>query len=562
MRGNIREVVRVVAETVEILEPIVEIGSFQVEGLIYSVDLRPLFPGKRYIGCDAREGPGVDRIENVHHLSFSDGSVGTILMMETLEHIETPLQAMDEIFRVLRPEGLVVTSSSMDYPVHEYPSDYWRFTPQGFDLLLRAFSPRRVYVQGHPDFPHSLVGVGKKGGGDEALDSLDPVITRIPGTLTQEISSRVGPDFFRPLGVTLSEEEKKKYPEVMLHVAYDRILQRDEEIERLRTELRRLTASSGPIDKPETKTMREENYKTFWEQAAVTPQQAMAAVDESADEETLQVTGRWTAEQVAHALLLQKNDHVLELGCGVARIGRELAPRCGRWQGVDISENMLKVARNRTAHLSNVDFHLLSGASLSRFVDNTFDKAYSVATLIHLDKEDLFLYLRELARVLRPGGLLYFDTWNLTHEIGWKRWLMEVEHWANSDQSQRKHVARNQFCVPEEVWLYVKKAGFTELCCLSDSPWIQMIAAKSEEGVNFAALQEQVRANLVGVAFSPLWSHLFGSLLAVLSGQKKAEDFWQELKDLGPVREVAPYHQHFLALWKTRQQEWGSAPQE
>lgn len=241
MRGNIREFVRVVAETVEILEPIVEIGSFQVEGLIYSVDLRPFFPGKHYVGCDAWEGPGVDRIEDVHYLSFADASVGAVLMLETLEHVENPLLAMAEIFRVLKPEGLVVISSAMDYPVHEYPSDYWRFTPQGFDLLLRSFSPRRVYVQGHPDFPHSLVGVGKKGGNSEALDGLDPVITRIPGTLTQEISSRVGPDFFRPLGASLAEEEKKKYPEVMLHVAYDRILQRDEEIEQLRAELRRLT---------------------------------------------------------------------------------------------------------------------------------------------------------------------------------------------------------------------------------------------------------------------------------------------------------------------------------
>ena len=241
MRGNIRECIRVVSGIAEILEPIVEIGSFQVEGLIYAVDLRPLFPGKQYIGCDAREGLGVDRTEDVHHLSFPDASVGTVLMLETLEHVENPLKAMDEIFRVLKPEGLVVISSSMDYPVHEYPADYWRFTPQGFDLLLRSFSPRRVYVQGHPEFPHSLVGVGKKGGEREALDALDPVVTRIPGTLTQEISPRVGPDFFRPLGAGLAEEEKRKYPEVMLHVAYDRILQRDEEIERLRAELCRLT---------------------------------------------------------------------------------------------------------------------------------------------------------------------------------------------------------------------------------------------------------------------------------------------------------------------------------
>ncbi|MGH7960246.1 MAG: hypothetical protein ACRERD_00275, partial [Candidatus Binatia bacterium] len=132
-----------------------------------------------------------------------------------------------------------------DYPVHEYPSDYWRFTPQGFDLLLKAFSPRRVYVQGHPLFPHSLVGVGKKGGEDKTFRALDPLVRQISGTLTQEISPRIGPDYFRLLGEDLKEEEKGKYPEEMLHVAYDRILQKEEEIERLQAELRRLSAHLG-----------------------------------------------------------------------------------------------------------------------------------------------------------------------------------------------------------------------------------------------------------------------------------------------------------------------------
>jgi SAM-dependent methyltransferase len=308
--------------------------------------------------------------------------------------------------------------------------------------------------------------------------------------------------------------------------------------------------------------IREENYKGFWEHAASTVQGALAAVDGSADEETLQVTGRWTAGQVASALLLQKSDVVLDLGCGVARVGRELASLCGHWHGVDISENMLEVARRRTAHLPNVEFHLLSRTNLSMFPNNTFSKAYSVAVLIHLDKEDLFLYLQELARVLRPGGMLYFDTWNLAHEVGWKRWLMEVEHWAGSDQSQRKDVARNQFCVPEEVQLYVDKAGLKELYCLADSPWIQMIAARPGEGANLSALREQVKDNLPKIAFTPLWSRLFGFLLGVLTGQREPDEFWRELCRLGTAQEVGPYRQYFLGLWKTRQQEWGTIPSE
>ena len=149
------------------------------------------------------------------------------------------------MFRVLRPGGLVVISSVMDFPVHEFPADYWRFAPQGFELLLESFSPRRVYIQGLPLFPHSLVGVGIKPGPAETaaeteLDRLDQRVRAISGTLTQEISPRLGLDPFRLLGEELSAEEQARYSVPMLHLAYDHLLQKDEEIARLQHELKRL----------------------------------------------------------------------------------------------------------------------------------------------------------------------------------------------------------------------------------------------------------------------------------------------------------------------------------
>ena len=84
-------------------------------------------------------------------------------MLETLEHVEDPLRAMAGGCSGVAASRFAIISSCMDFPVHAYPADYWRFTPEGFDLLLKEFASRRVYVQGHPRFPHSLVGVGRKG---------------------------------------------------------------------------------------------------------------------------------------------------------------------------------------------------------------------------------------------------------------------------------------------------------------------------------------------------------------------------------------------------------------
>ncbi|MFH0897536.1 MAG: class I SAM-dependent methyltransferase, partial [Candidatus Bathyarchaeota archaeon] len=140
---------------------------------------------------------------------------------------------------------------------------------------------------------------------------------------------------------------------------------------------------------------------------------ALSMMDGSPGEEMCQLTGQYMAKRIAQALLLNQDDVALELGCGVGRIGREIAPLCRKWYGVDISENLIKIARQRMSHLYHVEFSLVEKSSLLPFPDHFFDKIYSHAVFIHIDKEDIFLYLREIVRILKQGGLLYFDTWNL-----------------------------------------------------------------------------------------------------------------------------------------------------
>jgi SAM-dependent methyltransferase len=99
---------------------------------------------------------------DAHNLSFPDSSIGTIIIVETLEHIENPIKVMEEIYRVLKNEGLAIMTSSMNFDIHNYPSDYWRFTPQGFLLLLKKFDTRIIGFQGNPLNPHTVFGIGIK----------------------------------------------------------------------------------------------------------------------------------------------------------------------------------------------------------------------------------------------------------------------------------------------------------------------------------------------------------------------------------------------------------------
>lgn len=163
MRRTIKSFAEIAARTLPIGEPIFEFGALQVPGQEDFADLRPLFPGKKYFGADMREGLGVDRVLNLHAIELESDSVGTILSLDTLEHVEYPHKAVAEIHRVLEPNGIAIVSSVMDFPIHDFPYDYWRFTPEAFRSLLKPFAHSFVGFAGRSTFPHTVVGVGFKG---------------------------------------------------------------------------------------------------------------------------------------------------------------------------------------------------------------------------------------------------------------------------------------------------------------------------------------------------------------------------------------------------------------
>jgi SAM-dependent methyltransferase len=143
MNRFLHGVARAVAEAFSCPGPILEIGSYQVAGQEDLINLRPLFPGRPYIGVDARPGPGVDCVADVEDLPQDDASVGTVIAMSVFEHVPRFWKGMDEVFRVLRPDGMLLLSCPFHVHIHGYPNDYWRFTPEALKVLLADY-PRQV----------------------------------------------------------------------------------------------------------------------------------------------------------------------------------------------------------------------------------------------------------------------------------------------------------------------------------------------------------------------------------------------------------------------------------
>jgi ubiquinone/menaquinone biosynthesis C-methylase UbiE len=102
----------------------------------------------------------------------------------------------------------------------------------------------------------------------------------------------------------------------------------------------------------------------------------------------------------------------LEVGCGTGAFARRLARRCEHVLALDLSANMIRVARERSTDLPNIEFEQADVTAYD-LGHERFDCIASIATLHHVALDPL---LPRLACALRRGGVLL--TLDLRRSIG------------------------------------------------------------------------------------------------------------------------------------------------
>jgi 2-polyprenyl-6-hydroxyphenyl methylase/3-demethylubiquinone-9 3-methyltransferase len=159
----------------------------------------------------------------------------------------------------------------------------------------------------------------------------------------------------------------------------------------------------------------------------------------------------WVAERLARRFP-GRACRVLDIGCGAGFLANGLALAGHAVQGVDLSPGSLAVARGRDA--SGRAAYRVADAYRLPFRDGAFDAVSSMDFLEHVDRPGDAV--AEAARVLRPGGLFFFHTFN-RNLLAWLVVIKGLE-WFVRNTPDRMHVLR-LFIKPKEMAAYCRAAG-------------------------------------------------------------------------------------------------------
>ena len=174
--------------------------------------------------------------------------------------------------------------------------------------------------------------------------------------------------------------------------------------------------------------MNSETVKKFFESESVLEQYAEAAKN----------IGLWQSEEKIFTRVFERENSILELGCGAGRIAfglHELGYK--NILATDFSKGMIQSARHLAKLLEySVPFRVANATKLE-FEDNVFDGAiFGFNGIMQIPKkEQRERAFKEIMRVIRPGAWFVFTTHDRDHSEHVDFWLKEKQRWKVGQQS-------------------------------------------------------------------------------------------------------------------------------
>lgn len=161
-------------------------------------------------------------------------------------------------------------------------------------------------------------------------------------------------------------------------------------------------------------SLQEQLMREQWDERARENARYYVATDDWKTEEEFHDSGEGSVDFILSDIgqFVPPDATVLEIGCGIGRMLKPLAKRFRKAYGVDISPEMIRQAKERLRGLKNVKVWANNGRDLRPLRARKIDLAISFIVFQHIpDPEIIRCYIRDVLRVLKPGGLFKFQVW-------------------------------------------------------------------------------------------------------------------------------------------------------
>jgi SAM-dependent methyltransferase len=109
------------------------------EGIVLNIGSGNQPRSPNTVNVDMMDYENVDIVCDIHRLPFKDNSIDAVMSVAVLEHVREPAKVLAEVYRVLKPGGLVFSVIPFMQPFHASPHDYQRYTLPGIEYLHRDF---------------------------------------------------------------------------------------------------------------------------------------------------------------------------------------------------------------------------------------------------------------------------------------------------------------------------------------------------------------------------------------------------------------------------------------
>ncbi len=103
----------------------------------------------KYVGCDIIQSDlnKVDVMCAANAIPLESGTFDTVFSTQTIEHVEDHQGLVNEAFRLAKPGGCFIVSGPFNWPLHEEPYDFFRFTKHGFKHIIEKAGFEMVEIK-------------------------------------------------------------------------------------------------------------------------------------------------------------------------------------------------------------------------------------------------------------------------------------------------------------------------------------------------------------------------------------------------------------------------------